>query len=236
MRSALRVTPLALLLLSLSSAACAVPSYVTPPPTAQHTITVGGSASVDLVPDEACVEMTLVAHDASMPAAHTALLANDGALVAELRQRPSLVVERGAPSYAPEYDPGGRLARYSASSQVNVRTHDFSQIPDVVGRAATHSLERVNIVYYSTQVVAKRAEVRTSAIQAARQKAHAMTDALGVQLGDVFSIVEGDSHSSSSVGTNNYLERGAVDKASDTPAPPGSIPLTVNVMVVYRLR
>lgn len=203
---------------------------------AEHTITVGGSASLDVVPDEACVELTLVAHDAAMPAAHGALVANDAALLAELRQRPSLVVEQGAPSYAPEYDAAGHLARYSASSQVNVRTRDFAQIPDVIGRAAPRGLERVGVVYYSTQIVHKKAEVRASALEAARQKAHAMADALGVGLGDVFNVVEGDSRTSASVGTSNYLERAAVDKTSDVPAPPGSIPLAVDVTVVYRLR
>ena len=63
----------------------------------------------------------------------------------------------------------------------------------------------------------------------------AMTATLGVSLGDVVTVVEGESRTNASVGTGNYLERGAVDRASDTPAPPGAIPLSVSVSVVYRL-
>lgn len=236
LRALLALPALALL------AGCATPgTYVstgTSPP--EHTITVSGSANADLVPDEACVELTLAARDASMPAAHATLMANDTALLGELRARPGLAVEQGAPTYAPEYDndAGGRthLARYVATSQVNVRTRDFAQIPDVIGRAATRGLERVSVVYYATTIVAKKTEVRASALTAAHQKAVAMSGTLGVGLGDVVTIVEGDSHTASSVSTSNYLERGAVDKAPDTPAPPGSIPLSVSVTVVYRLR
>jgi uncharacterized protein YggE len=222
-------------------AGCAGPTYLSAQSTpAEHTITVGGSASLDIVPDEGCVELTLAARDAAMLTAHTALIANSDALLADLRQRPGLVVEQGAVSYGTEYDndSGGRshLARYVASAQVNVRTRSFPQIPDVIGRASTRGLERVSVVYYSTQIVAKKTEVRTHALEAAHDKARAMTAALGVSLGDVVTIVEGDSHTNSSVGTGNYLERGAVDRASDTPAPPGAIPLSVSVSVVYRLR
>jgi uncharacterized protein YggE len=233
----LALVPPALALVS----ACSGPTYLTAqsvPP--EHTITVGGSASLDIVPDEACVELTLAARDASMPPAHATLVASNGALLAELRQRQGLVVEQGAESYATEYDtdPGGRshLARYVASIQVNVRTRDFAQIPDVIGRASPRGLERVAVVYYSTQIVARKAEVRAHALEAAQEKARAMTAALGVSLGDVVTIVEGEGHTNASVGVGNYLERGAVDKTSDTPAPPGSIPLSMNVSVVYKLR
>jgi uncharacterized protein YggE len=228
---------------ALASALSLVPACMAPAAQslpAEHTITVGGSASLDLVPDEACIELTLAAHDASMPAAHTALVASNGALLAELRQTPGLVVEQGATTYAPEYesDPAGRshIARYEASTDVNVRTRDFPRIPDVIGRAAARGLERVNVVYYSTQIVAKKAEVRAQALEAANQKARAMTGVLGVSLGEVVTILEGESRANTATGSSSYLERGAVDKTPAAPAPPGAIPLSTSVTVVYRLR
>jgi uncharacterized protein YggE len=231
------------ILLPLSSvlAACAGPTYLSAQPLpAEHTITVGGSATLDVVPDEACVELTLAARDPAMPAAHAALVASTTALLADLHQRPALVVEQGATTYSPEYDNDGsghsRLARYVASMQINTRTRDFTQIPDAIGRASARGLDRVNVVYYSTQIVGKKAEVRTHALEAAHEKAIAMTRTLGVALGDVVTIVEGDTRTNASVNVSNYLERGTVDRASDVPAPPGSIPLSVTVSVVYGLR
>jgi uncharacterized protein YggE len=232
---------LAVLLPSALLAACAAPTYLsTQAVPAEHTITVGGAASLDVVPDEACVELTLAARDAAMPAAHAALVGNVDALLADLRLRRGLVVEQGATTYAPEYDSdaSGRshLARYVASIQINARTRDFTQIPDAIGRASARGLDRVNVVYYSTQIVGRKAEVRTHALEAAHDKAVAMTRTLGVSLGDVVTIVEGDTRTNASVGVMNYVERGTVDKAPDVPAPPGAIPLSVSVTVVYGLR
>jgi len=220
-------------------AACG-PTYLSPQSIpAEHTITVGGSASLDIVPDEACIELTLAARDASMPAAHTALAAGSDALLAELRQRSALVIEQGATTYAPEYEvDSGRshLAHHLASVQVNVRTRDFAQIPDVIGRASTRGLDRVNVVYYSTKIVSKKAEVRAHALEAAHDKARAMTEALGVSLGDVVTVLEGDGRTNAFTGVSSYLDRGTVDKTPDAPAPPGAIPLSMSVSVVYRLR
>jgi uncharacterized protein YggE len=226
-----------LLLLSACATEPLLLSTQSGPP--EHTITVNGSASSDVMPDEACVELTLTARDATMAGAHAALVANNDALVAELRGRPGLAVEPGAPSYGAEYENDGsghsHVARYFASTQVNVRTRDFTQVPDVIGRAAARGLERVGVVYYSTQIAGKKAAVRTEALEAAQQKALAMSAALGVHLGEVVTIVEGGSSGNGSVGGNSYLERAAVDKTPDAPAPPGSIPLSTAVTVVYRL-
>ena len=63
-------------------------TYVTAPTVpAEHTITVGGSASIDVVPDEACVELTLTTRDASMPAAHSSLAAASAELSKELQSQ-----------------------------------------------------------------------------------------------------------------------------------------------------
>ena len=225
-------------LLLVSSSACS--TYVTAPAVpAEHTITVAGSASLDVVPDEACVELTLTTRDPSMPVAHAALASATAELSKELQSQSGLAVERGSATYTPEYDVEAgrsRLARYAASNQVNVRLRDFARIPDVIGRAALHALDRVSVVYYSTTVASKKAEVRAHALEAARDKARAMTTALGVRLGDVVTIVEGDSRANGSTGSLSYLERASVDRASDVPAPPGAVPLSVNVNVVYRLR
>ena len=205
---------------------------------AERTVTVAGSASVDVVPDEACVELTLTTRDASMPVAHSALAAATAELSKDLQALHALTVERGEITYSPEYDVESgrsRLARYAASSQVNVRLRDFAQIPTVIGRAASHSLDRVSVVYYSTTIASKKAEARAHALEAASDKARAMTSALGVRLGDVVTIVEGEGHANGATGSGSYLERASVDRASDVPAPPGAVPLSVSVNVVYRL-
>ncbi len=219
----------------------AAPTYVTAhaAPT-ERTITVSGTARVELVPDEACIELTLASRDASMPTAHARLSAGLTALLAELRVDQALRVEQGAVRYAPNYESDGlgrsHLVGHVASAQVNVRTRDFARIPDVVGRAAARGLDRVDVVFYATDLVARKAAVRTQALEAARAKAGAMADTLGVALGDVVTISEGESSTNARIEVANYAAHAVTDSVAGAPAPPGSIPLTMSVSVVYRLR
>jgi len=230
--------------ISCFAAACTTtpaPIYVSAQPLPEsHTITVAGTARLEIVPDEACIELTLVARDPSMPAAHARLREGQVALLAALARTSDLVVEGGTVRYAPEYvsDARGlsRINGHAASVQINVRTRDFAKIPDVVGAAADHGLDRVNVVFYSTEIVARKAEVRTHALEAARDKARAMAATLDVPLGDVVTIVEGDVRTNGTIEVANYLGRAAADAAPDLPAPPGAIPLSIDVTVVYRLK
>ncbi len=206
----------------------------------EHTLSVVGSARVEVVPDEACIELTLAARDPSMAAAHAELDRDRGIVSAGLRQDRELVVEDGTIRYEPEYESDGagrsRLARYVAAVQINVRTKSFARIAEVIARGAEHGLDRVNVVYYANDMVARRAEVRARAVEAAKEKARAMAAGLDIALGDVVSVAEGDAQMFASTGPASYLGRGTVDSAPDVPAPPGSIPLSMNVNVVYRLR
>jgi uncharacterized protein YggE len=231
----------------LATAGCAAgPASTTPvfvsaqPAPVEHTITVGGTATLEIVPDEACVEITLAVRDKSMPNAHSHLRENDESLLRDLTKLSGLVVEGGAVRYAPEYetDSAGRstLVGHVASVQINVRTKDFTKIPDVVGRAADRGLDRVNVVFYSTTIVARKAEVRTHALEAAQQKAEAMAATLKTPLGEVVTIVEGDVRTNGTIEVSNYLNRQTADVASDIPAAPGAIPLSMSVNVVYRLK
>jgi uncharacterized protein YggE len=207
---------------------------------AEHTISVVGSARDEVIPDEACVELTLAVRDTSMPSAHAKLSEDDAALVTELKAISGLVVEESAARYEPEYETDSlghtKLARHVASVQINVRTRDFKQIADVLGRAARLSLDRASVVYYSTEMVARKGAVRAKALDAARDKARAMAHTLDVELGEVVTIAEGDASSASQVSVNTYLDRGRVDAAPEAPPPPGAIPLSMTVSVVYRLK
>ncbi len=224
---------------------CAVPSTPTfissDVAPRDRTITVGGTAKSELVPDEACIEMTLIARDGAMSKAHARLYESLTPALAELRATSGLIVEEGPIRYNPEYETDGhagppRLVRHAATAQVNVRTKDFGRIPEVVGRLAARGLDRVEVVFYATDMAAARADLRKRALEATHTKAKAMAETLGAELGEVITITEGDASMGRSIGTANYLDRGGVDAAPDAPAPPGAIPLFTTVGVVYRVK
>jgi len=228
----------------LCLAACGgggAPTYITARAApAERTITVSGTARVELSPDEACIELTLAQRDPSMPAAHRRLTDGVTELLADLRATPDLRVEQGVTRYEPQFESDGlgrsRLVGHLATAQVNVRVRDFARIPDVVGRAANRGLDRVSVVFYSTELVARKVAVRRQALEAARAKATAMADTLEVSLGDVVTITEGEARTNAAIEVANYAASATTDAMPDAPVPPGSIPLTVSVGVVFRLR
>ncbi|MFO0614892.1 MAG: SIMPL domain-containing protein [Polyangiaceae bacterium] len=205
----------------------------------EHTITVEGTARIEVAPDEACVEITLAARDPAMGAAHRRVSASTEAVAAALGKRGDVIVERGATRYMPQYqtDLAGRttLTGHLATVQLNVRTKNFGAIPEIVGAASENDLDRVDVVFYSTDIASKKEAVRADALAAARTKAERMAESLHVSLGGVASIAEGGTAMNSSVSFNNYLDRANADQAPDAPAPPGSIPLFMTVKVVYLL-
>lgn len=220
------------------------PAHAAPPvveaPAPGRSLSVVGTARIDLVPDEACVELTFAARDPAMTKAHAALSANVTAVERALGSKSGLRLEQGATRYSAEYasmDSARRLSGYYASQQLNVRTKDFDRIPEVVGLAAAHGLDAVQVVYYDTAMVERKVELREAAIRAAREKAEAMAAAFGVRLGAVRTVREGGGSTGGGFGANInvYAASPDVDDVS-APTAPGSIPLTLSVQVEYDLQ
>ncbi|MCB9689990.1 MAG: SIMPL domain-containing protein [Alphaproteobacteria bacterium] len=230
----------ALLLSTLCACAPPTPTWVAVDGAAPvRTLSVVGTARLDLVPDEACVELTFAARDPSMAKAHQALRADVEAFTTAMASVSSARLEQGATRYETETasDDFGRRrpAGYRASQQINVRTKDFDQIPDVVGRASVRGLDAVQVVTYDTAMVERKAELREAAMRAAKEKAAAMAAGFGASLGPVRTVREG-SGSSGGFGANvtNYVVRSDVDDVQP-PMAPGTLPLTLSVQVEFDL-
>lgn len=210
----------------------------TPPP--PRSVSVTGTARIELAPDETCIELTLTARNEAISTSHAALMTHVDALLAALGDDESLNVERGAIRYSPGYGDHRsgqprRIVEYIASAQVNVRTQNFDRIPTVVAEAATRGLERVDVVFYSTELVARKAALRRQALEAARDKADDMAVTLGASLGEVTSIREGGTSTNTQITMANYVASPQTDSTPSEPPQPGSIPLSISVAVVYAL-
>lgn len=232
----IRMLPLAFLV------ACGAPAnhYVTtdsPPP--PRNVSVTGTARLDLVPNESCVELTLSANNVAISDSHEELMRHMNSLFDALDDD-ALTVERGAIRYSPYYEDhhSGRvrhIAGHTATAQINVRTQDFERIPEIVARAATRGLERVNVQFYSTEMVAQKAALRRLALEAARDKAADMADTLGTSVGMVISIRETAASTQNRPALANMVVATPTGAAPPQPPQPGSIPLSISVNVVYGL-
>ncbi|MFT5352951.1 MAG: hypothetical protein ACI9KE_000148 [Polyangiales bacterium] len=227
--------------------ACGAPAttYVTAGagPTSR-SVSVTGTVRIELAPDEACIELTLSARNEAISASHRELMADVSALLEALSDDDALRVERGAIRYSPTYnntrsgDPR-RIVGHVATAQINVRTQDFERIPDVVAQAATRGLDRVDVVFYSTELIAQKAALRRQALEVAHDKANEMATVLGTSIGEVMSIREGGASTNAPSALANIRVNEVVPRAPDftpsLPPQPGSIPLSISVDVVYAL-
>lgn len=216
------------------------PTYLsveTAPPV--RSLVVVGTARLEVIPDEACVELTFTALDGEMPKAHEALQGHVAAFTKAVGSRAGVRLEKGATRYDAEYAQDGnrrRLSGYRATQQINLRTKDFDRIPEVVGLAAAHGLDTVRVVTYDTAMVERKTELREAAMRAAREKAEALAAGFGVRVGAVRTVREGAAESGGGFGANvnHYVVRPDVDEVA-APMAPGSIPLTLSVHVEFDL-
>ncbi|MCA9490724.1 MAG: SIMPL domain-containing protein [Myxococcales bacterium] len=229
-----------ILLSTVCACAPATPTYVSVDGAAPvRTVSVVGTARLEVVPDEACVELTFAARDPSMAKAHGALTTDVKAFTTSVSSMSSVRLEQGATRYETETvaDDYGRRrpAGYRATQRINVRTKDFDQIPEVVGLAASRGLDAVQVVTYDTAMVERKTELRELAMLAAREKAAAMAAGFGATLGPVRTVREG-SGSSGAYGANvaNFVARPDADDPG-TPMAPGAVPLTLSVQVEFDL-
>lgn len=230
-------------------AGCQVaPAAATPPLVTPGTMTVVGTARLEVVPDEACVEVTFASTKPRAETAHDALRAGLDQFLASVGElhAPRLVVEEGLVAYAPEFrvDELGNRRRsgYTARAEIHVRTKDFARVPDVIRLAVGDTLEEVRVRHYATTLPQLKTRIREMAIEAARSKARALVDGFDAELAGVQSIAEDAAdarHFGAGGETNvyNVVQNFAQvpDGVSDAPARPGAVPLTMTITVTYRL-
>jgi uncharacterized protein YggE len=215
-------------------------------PVAVPGITVQGTGEVRADPDEATVRLGVVGQAPSARAAQekvnqvaNAVLAAVGGLgvvaadiqTSELNLSPIYTQARpDAPAQNPE-----RISGYSASNVVSVRLSKL----DLVGRvidaglgAGANQVEGVSFGLRNDQ--AARARALSGAVAEARGKAQAIVGALGVRLGEVLEVAEGE------IGTVSrfvpkMMSMAMADRSSATPVAAGQLTVSASVTIRYRI-
>jgi len=235
----------------LASLAAALAQYQPPPP----QINVSGSAEVRAMPDEIRLG---VAVESRFAALNEARLDNDSkisAALAFLKQTgiPDRDMKTGFISVQPDYNLSqSRVtpAAYIIRKSIEIRLTNTVAFQSVVTGLMTNGVNVIeNVDFRTSQLRQYRDEARLMAVRAAKEKAKALSDELGVKLGrpynvnatDNSSYLSGSSRYNNSIGVNNYVQNvsvssggGASDNASDTFAV-GQISITANVSISFLL-
>jgi len=235
----------------LASLTAALAQYQPPPP----QINVSGSAEVRAMPDEIRLG---VAVESRFAALNEARLDNDSkisAALAFLKQTgiPDRDMKTGFISVQPDYNLSqSRVtpAAYIIRKSIEIRLTNTVAFQSVVTGLMTNGVNVIeNVDFRTSQLRQYRDEARLMAVRAAKEKAKALSDELGVKLGrpynvnatDNSSYLGGSSRYNNSIGVNNYVQNvsvssggGASDNASDTFAV-GQISITANVSISFLL-
>src|SRR5579885_2853207 len=184
--------------MSVASAIVALVLAATCPARAvEKLITVGGEATVAVVPDVAVIRIGVTSQGKT---AHEASEANAKQMTAVLGAiKQSGIDERDVQtsrlSLQPQYDPnkGGtaRLTGFLVTNQLTVKIHKIESLPDILDRAiAAGANEMSGIEFVVSQQSRLLDQARDEAIADARRKAELYAKAAGAKRGRVVSISE----------------------------------------------
>lgn len=205
------------------------------PPGQPRGMTVGGTATLEAVPDVADVRAT-VAVDAPSPVeAARAVRGRQGATTAALVAAGVAGSDVSLSSLG--LDPvtdreTGAVARYRASIDLTVSVRDFDRLAPLLELLGQQGATTVSTSFRVSDLPALKARVRRDAAAAAQTKARELAAALGVELGPVRAVTEtpGDGWSWNGAYAN-FVSREAVPGGTH-----GNLqPISLTIHVTYDL-
>jgi uncharacterized protein YggE len=211
------------------------------PQEAPHTVTVVGTASLEVEPDTAELRVTLSSKAARPGVATKAARAKQSKLLAALT---GLGVEQGDValshlSVSPEWNwETQRITGYVASIVVTVTTKDFDRMGPLMEVAADAGATAMDSMFRSDLSLLK-AKVRDMALTAVKDKAAQISGGLDVKLGTIVGIVEGSGAGDTwnSYGDGYYYSRNVpnVFATQSSGSNAEMQPLTLSISVTYDL-
>lgn len=217
-------------------------------------ITVTGQAEVRVPPDEVVFTLEIQFVDKDMLVAkkksddlakEVLALARRNNVKPEDVQTSQISVE---PKYNTDYLDSEQQRRtkrefvgYEVSKTIAVRLRDISRFEEMLSDVLKVGVTKVsNVAFRDSQIRRHKDEARRMAIRAAQEKATLLAREIGQSIGPAYSITEGVV---SPYRDNNFMQNSTTtisgdlsDRESDSAIAPGSISVTAQVTVRFRLQ
>jgi uncharacterized protein YggE len=183
----------------------------------ERTISVTGSADVQVAPDRAEIALGVETKDPSLTVATKDNDARVRRVLAFLREKgiPEARIQTDYISIVPVYDPDEtrRLDHYQVRKTISASVSDLpgfdALLTGAIERGITHVLD---VTFRTTELRRHRDEARTQATKAAKEKAEKMAAALGARVGPVTQLrdnVWGGWYPAAGSGWERWQMRGA---------------------------
>ena len=221
-----------------------------PPP----QINVSGSAEIKVVPDEIRLSVAVESRNVELGAARVDNDTKIAAALAFLKQAnvPERDVKTDFISVQPDYNVNQSRVTpvaYIVRKSIEIRLTNTVVFQSVVTGLLTNGVNIIdNVDFRTTQLRKYRDDARLMAVRAAKEKAKALTDELGVKLGRPYNVNATDNsiylgsssrYLNSSIGANSLVQNvsvasggGAADNNSDAFAA-GQISITATVNISF---
>jgi uncharacterized protein YggE len=204
-----------------------------------RTISVVGTAEIQVAPDEAILTLGIESQDKDLAIAKTQndkrikkmlAVARDSAVDAKYVQTSALTM---GPEYSEDKIP--RLLGYKVSQTVVVTLKDLSRYETLMTNFLRAGVNRVDGIQFIVSDPKKyREEVRVKAVRAAREKAIAMAAELGQTIGKPREIEENANDDATYRGANLFLGY-AGKQQGESALPSGEVTIRASVRVRFQL-
>jgi uncharacterized protein YggE len=206
----------------------------------QRSISVSGTAEVQVLPDEAVLTLAIDSTDKDLSVAKTQndsrvrkliTLAKDAGVEAKHIQTSALTM---APEYSEEKIP--KFLGFKVSQTLVVELMDLSKYDALMTNVLRAGVNRVDGLQFVVSEPRKyRDEARSKALTAAREKAVAMAAVLGQTIGKPVEINEGDDFASTYSQSNEYVPARARRQQEEAAVASGQVSIRASVRVTFQL-
>jgi uncharacterized protein YggE len=202
---------------------------------APRTITVTGSGSVEVVPDQGETTLGVFATAPTAAAAQAASDRKERRVIAALKARgvDAADIQTTDVSLSPNYSSNGRrIVGYTASNSVRATIRDLAESSTIIPAAVAAGANQVGglVLSSSRSDALYGRQALAAAVADARTRAEALAAASGGELGQVRSVSESGSEM-----PVPYRAEAAQRVDTSTPVEPGTLEVTAAVTVVFEL-
>ncbi len=203
-------------------------------------VRVVGTAEVKVAPDRAIIELGVQKQDPNAGAAKRAADAAARHILAALSANgiDEKDVQTTYLSLQPEAytRKGVRVSYFVAQQTLSVTVRDLTKLDGLLEAIVQAGGNRIDSITYETSDLRKyRDQARDLAVKAAREKASALAQALGQEVGKAYSIDEVVDPFSAGVMTNSSLDYERREKALAPSLAPGQKTISASVTVSFDL-
>lgn len=199
-----------------------------------------GTAEIKVTPDRAVIQVGVERQSATAKSAKAAVDAISRKLLGALKGQgiedndiQTAYLDLQPTSY---YEKHVRINNFTATQSLSVTVRDLSKLDGVMDAVMSAGANRIDgIEYQSSELRKYRDQARDEATKAAKEKALALAQALGNEIGKTYSIEEvqkGEGYFSAGLAANKSVEY--YDRRARSTAP-GQLTVTASVIVSFDL-